>query len=135
MEKKRKYRQKSKILSNRFLNKHHKGKIPVYDVDFEEYEPRPVNYSECRDVPGPCPWIGCRYNLYLDVNPKTGTILLNFPELNPWELKETCALRAADEGGMRLAEVGNLLNVSRESIRITEAAGLIKLRKIVTKDE
>ena len=39
---------------------------------------RPKNYyADCVDRPRPCPWVGCKYHLLLDVNTDTGTITLN----------------------------------------------------------
>jgi len=61
--------------------------------------PRPITRGECKDAPRPCPWVSCKYHLYLDVNPETGSIKINFPDLEPWELNETCALDVADRGG------------------------------------
>lgn len=39
---------------------------------------RPKNYyADCVGRPRPCPWVGCKYHLLLDVNEETGTITLN----------------------------------------------------------
>ncbi|MBA2662781.1 MAG: DNA-binding protein [Bradymonadaceae bacterium] len=89
---------------------------------------RPRDRSECRSGERPCPFVSCKYHLYLDVNPHTGSIKLNFPDLEVWELAETCALDVADRGGITLEEVGELLNLTRERIRQVEATGLEKLR-------
>ncbi len=89
---------------------------------------RPSHRSECRLGDRPCPYVSCKYHLYLDVNPRTGSIKLNFPGLEVWELSETCALDVADRGGITLEEVGELLNLTRERIRQVEAKGLEKLR-------
>ena len=89
---------------------------------------RPPNREACRSAERPCPFVSCKYPLYLDVNPHTGSIKLNFPDLEVWELSETCALDVADRGGITLEEVGELLNLTRERIRQVEAAGLEKLR-------
>jgi hypothetical protein len=72
--------------------------------------------------------VSCKYHLYLDVNPRTGSIKLNFPDLEVWELPETCALDVAERGGMTLEEVGELLNLTRERIRQVESKGIEKLR-------
>jgi DNA-directed RNA polymerase sigma subunit (sigma70/sigma32) len=61
------------------------------------------------------------------VNPQTGTIKLNFPELEVWELVHSCALDIADQGGTAIETVGELLNVTRERIRQIEAQALSKL--------
>ncbi|MFU8807385.1 MAG: sigma factor-like helix-turn-helix DNA-binding protein [Bradymonadaceae bacterium] len=89
---------------------------------------RPQDRSECRTAERPCPYVSCKYHLYLDVNPHTGSIKLNFPGLEVWELSETCSLDVADRGGITLEEVGELLNLTRERIRQVEATGLEKLR-------
>ncbi len=91
-------------------------------------ESRPRTRTECRQAERPCPFISCKFHLYLDVNPHTGSIKLNFPDLEVWELSETCSLDVADRGGITLEEVGELLNLTRERIRQVEAAGLDKLR-------
>ena len=77
----------------------------------------------------PCPFVACRYHLYLDVNPETGSIKLNFPHLEVWQMKETCALDVADRGGTTLEEIGELMNVTRERVRQLEVIGLIGLRR------
>jgi len=39
---------------------------------------RPKNYyRHCVDRPRPCPWVGCKHHLLLDVNEATGSITLN----------------------------------------------------------
>jgi len=91
-------------------------------------EPRPTTRSECRGEARPCPWVACKFHLYLDVNPETGSIKLNFPDLEPWELPHTCALDVAERGGITLEEVGEIMNLTRERIRQVEVRGLIKLK-------
>jgi len=72
--------------------------------------------------------VSCKHHLYLDVNPETGSIKLNFPDLEVWEMKETCSLDVADRTGATLEEVGEILNLTRERIRQVEVRGLIKLK-------
>lgn len=64
-----------------------------------------------------CPWVGCRHHLYLDVSPRTGSIKLNWPGLEPDELAESCAIDIAAEGMASLERVGAALNISREGAR------------------
>ena len=90
--------------------------------------PRPINRSECLAEARPCPWVACKHHLYLDVNPETGSIKINFPDLEPWEMTETCALDVADRGGITLEEVGEIMNLTRERIRQVEVRGLLKLK-------
>lgn len=76
----------------------------------------------------PCPFVSCKYHLYLDVNPETGSLKINFPEREPWELSETCALDVADRAGMTLEEVGQILNLTRERIRQIEVGSMRTVR-------
>ncbi|MEM6861968.1 MAG: sigma factor-like helix-turn-helix DNA-binding protein [Myxococcota bacterium] len=99
------------------------GRLP----EILEYE-RPTSRSSCRSAERPCLYVSCRYHLYLDVNPNTGSIKINFPEREPWELSETCALDVAERGGVTLEEVGDIMNLTRERIRQVEVNGLEKLR-------
>ncbi|MBS1122812.1 MAG: hypothetical protein H6Q90_5040 [Deltaproteobacteria bacterium] len=89
---------------------------------------RPQTRAECREHAGPCPWVACKHHLYLDVNPVTGSIKINFPDREPWELEHTCALDVAESaGGLTLEQVGEITNLTRERIRQVEALGLSKL--------
>ena len=90
--------------------------------------PRPTTRAECREEMRPCPWVACKHHLYLDINPETGSIKINFPDLEPWELKHTCALDVAERGGITLEEVGEIMNLTRERIRQVEVRGLLKLK-------
>ena len=91
-------------------------------------EPRPTMRAECENDIRPCPWVACKHHLYLDVNPETGSIKINFPDLEPWEMNETCALDVADRSGITLEEVGEIMNLTRERIRQVEVRGLLKLK-------
>lgn len=89
---------------------------------------RPVHRSQCVNGVRPCPYVSCKHHLYLDVNPETGSIKLNFPDVEVWDMVETCALDVAERGGITLEEVGEILNLTRERIRQVEVKGLQKLR-------
>ncbi|MEM6992204.1 MAG: sigma factor-like helix-turn-helix DNA-binding protein [Myxococcota bacterium] len=90
---------------------------------------RPSTRGACANVARPCPYVSCKYHLYIDVNPTTGSIKVNFPDLEVWELKHSCALDVAQQGGITLEEVGEILNLTRERIRQVEVRGLMKLRE------
>lgn len=97
-------------------------KYPPVDV------PRPTSREQCRSEMRPCPWVACKHHLYLDINPETGSIKINFPDLEPWDLQHTCALDVAEQGGITLEEVGEIMNLTRERIRQVEVRGLLKLK-------
>ena len=90
---------------------------------------RPKSRGECANVARPCPYVSCKYHLYIDVNPATGSIKINFPDLEVWELQHSCALDVAQTGGITLEEVGEILNLTRERIRQVEVRGLLKLKE------
>lgn len=90
---------------------------------------RPKTRGECANVSRPCPYVSCKYHLYIDVNEQTGSIKLNFPGLQVWDLKQSCALDVAMQGGATLEEVGEILNLTRERIRQVEVNGLLQLKE------
>lgn len=102
------------------------GKLLVFPQDVE----RPRIRADCENAERPCPYVGCKYHLYLDVNPDTGSIKLNFPHLEPWELPESCSLDVAERGGITLEEVGHLNNITRERVRQMEVKAVLKLRRL-----
>jgi hypothetical protein len=91
---------------------------------------KPVTRADCKGGPRPCPYISCKHHLYVDVSPRTGAIKLNFPDLEVWELSESCALDIADHGGTTLEDVGAIMNLTRERIRQVEVKALAKLEAL-----
>ena len=90
---------------------------------------RPRTRADCVDAPRPCPWVGCRHHLYLDVT-KAGGLRINFPDLDFDEIPECCALDIAEHGGITLDQVGQALNITRERVRQIElkARNILKRR-------
>jgi hypothetical protein len=76
----------------------------------------------------PCPFVSCKYHLYIDVHPVRGSIKVNFPDREVWEMTESCALDVADRGGITLEEVGVIMNLTRERVRQLETLGLSKIQ-------
>ena len=102
------------------------------EVDGYAYS-RPTHRAECLHgafATRPCPYVACKFHLYLEVNPRTGSIKMNFLDKEPWELSETCALDVADRGGVTLEEVGGWLNLTRERVRQLEVHALGLLRSV-----
>jgi hypothetical protein len=92
----------------------------------EDLEKRPTTRGECERGERPCPFVSCQYHLYLDVS-SHGSIKLNFPDLEPWEIPVTCALDVASDGGVSLERIGSLINLTRERVRQLEESALRKL--------
>jgi hypothetical protein len=103
---------------------------------------RPRTRADCeRGIRGirrirPCPFVGCRHNLYMDVSPTTGTITLNFPNIEPDKMPPalSCALDVAERDGVILEKVAKAMGVTRERARQVESAALRKLKLRATKD-
>ncbi|MFW5740162.1 MAG: sigma factor-like helix-turn-helix DNA-binding protein [Myxococcota bacterium] len=91
---------------------------------------KPRTRADCADGPRPCPFVSCKYHLFIDVSAKTGAIKLNFPDLEVWEMNESCALDVADRGGTTLEDVGAIMNLTRERIRQLEVKALAKLNAV-----
>lgn len=94
----------------------------------DEGSERPRTRAECENHDGPCPFVSCQFHLYLDVNPKTGSIKLNMPDIEPDEMAETCALDVADRGGQTLEQVAAIMNLTRERIRQVQDKALLLVR-------
>ena len=134
-------RKRSKTMSRKEMARELRRRRLAGDVDPEEAElidyieaQRPKTRADCINGPRPCLFVSCKHNLYLDVNPETGSIKLNFPDKEIWELEHTCALDVAEKGGITLEEVGAIMNLTRERIRQVETRGLLKLREATEKD-
>ena len=102
------------------------GRLLYPESDYD----KPRTREECVDGPRPCPFVSCKHHLYIDVSPRTGAIKLNFPDLEVWEMGESCALDVADRGGTTLEDVGAIMNLTRERIRQVEVKALAKLEAL-----
>ncbi len=102
------------------------GRLLYPEAEFQ----RPKVREECTGGPRPCPFVSCKHHLYIDVSARTGAIKLNFPDLEVWEMGESCALDIADRGGTTLEDVGAIMNLTRERIRQVEVKALAKLEAL-----
>lgn len=107
---------------------------------------RPRTRGDCVNGPRPCPWVGCRHHLYLNVDEDSGAITLNFPapedaktRMNAkrgpeeaavpvWELQHSCSLDVAEMGGLNLTEMGEQMRLTKERIRQIEEAAKTEMR-------
>src|SRR3954470_9117032 len=102
------------------------GRLLFPETDYWKPETR----AECAEGPRPCPFVSCKHHLFIDVSPRTGAIKLNFPDLEVWDLGESCALDVADKHGTTLEDVGAIMNLTRERIRQVEVKALAKLEAL-----
>ena len=102
-------------------------RVPVRRLAvYPEHHARPRTRGECLTGPRPCPWVSCKWHLYLDVT-DVGSVKLNFPDLEPHELPVSCALDVAAHGGLSAERLGPVLNITRERVRQIEVRALAKL--------
>jgi hypothetical protein len=103
------------------------GRAELQALGGNEPYDRPKTRSDCAGVSRPCPYVACKYSLYLDVS-ETGSIILNFPHLEPGEMPadRSCALDLAEHGAMTLEEIAVVTNLTRERIRQIELKALIR---------
>jgi hypothetical protein len=124
------------------MDRFSKTRLRVIGEEFSEDTSvdRPRVRADCEEVARPCPYVGCRHNLFLDVGKKTGAIKYNFPDREPEDMPadQSCALDVVEyhPGGVSLEVVGDLMNLTRERTRQIEdmywprlAAGLAHLRE------
>jgi len=103
------------------------GRDELKRLGADEPYDRPKTRGDCARVPRPCPYIACKYSLYLDTS-DTGSIILNFPHLDPGEMpaEQSCALDLADRGAMTLEDIAVVTNLTRERIRQIELRALVR---------
>ena len=95
---------------------------------------RPRTRGDC--LPGganearPCPFVSCRWHLYLNASRDSRQIQLNRPTKFPEELTRSCVLDVTDEGEATLREVAEMFGLTRERIRQIEANGHEKLARL-----
>jgi hypothetical protein len=85
---------------------------------------RPQTRAECLDegwnASRPCPFVGCRHHLFLDVDEARGSISPN-TRLEPWEMSESCVLDVVERHGeLSLEDIGKYFGLTRERIRQIE---------------
>lgn len=96
--------------------------------------PRPQRREDClaggENELRPCPFVSCHHHLAIEIGDEDDDIFFAFPNKQPWELVDSCALDVADRGGSTLKEIGETLGVTRERIRQLEALALGRSRHV-----
>lgn len=98
---------------------------------------RPATRGDCANVQRPCPYVSCRHNMFLDVEPGNDSIRFSGPSMQPWKVLPgaSCSLDLADHGGLPLAKVGAVLGVTRERVRQIEIVALKKVLKRIPPED
>lgn len=108
---------------------------------------RPKTRADClaggSNEERPCPWVSCAAHLALDVLPHRtyASLKVNFPDVEVWDMPETCVLDVADRDGATLEEVAAVMNLTQERVRQIEAHALESvaahpwMRELTTEDE
>lgn len=83
-----------------------------------------ITRGACRKLSGPCPHAVCRFNLTTERRDNRGakSAQTHLPVVH-----ESCALEAANQGGMTLEEIAARLSLTRERVRQIELGALKKL--------
>ncbi len=82
--------------------------------------------SECQSAERPCLFVACKFSLYLDVT-RAGSLVVNFADLEPDEMGESCALDIAARGGESLDVVARAMGLTKQRVAQIEERALSKL--------
>ena len=86
---------------------------------------RPKTRADCIDGPRPCPYVGCRYHLLLDVSKSGG---LHIVQPDPLQFGETCALDMAARNRHAVCrEISDVMGVTMERVRQLEQSAMRKV--------
>lgn len=108
----------------RALKQH--GRAPAYA--------RPQTRGDCVGGFRPCPFVGCRHHLFLEVSPAHSLCTHGKTQVADVEalaaMAETCSLDVADRGGIRLDEAARMSGFkATDTARAIERRGLAMLRQ------
>jgi len=92
---------------------------------------KPTKRYECRNMPRPCPFVSCKYNLVLD-NAKFKKEVLSKERLNNlgnalFELDETCVLDVCEQRGVTFNKLGKIFGIGPVSFGKTINRILFKI--------
>lgn len=88
-------------------------------TDYPAETERPTVRGDClpggKNAQRPCPFASCKHHLYIEIV-KGGGLQLNFPDIELWDLKQTCSLDLADGGETPQEMIAEVLNVSKQRV-------------------
>lgn len=123
----RKHAVRPRTVNIRFLPKAVRAGRLEAEANDDSLPTLPKTRGDCAGVARPCPFVSCRHNLFLEAR-SNGSLRLLFPDLEPDEMNESCALDVADRGGLPDHRVAANMNIVRERARQLEESALVKIR-------
>lgn len=99
---------------------------------------RPKTREDClqgENAARPCPWVTCKYHLYVSINERCGSYTMTFPHLEVHEMTHSCALDVADSGSQQLETIGEIINLTRERARQIINKSIEKLERTIQLDD
>lgn len=96
---------------------------------------RPITRADCRLGPRPCPFVGCRYHLFLDFT-VMGSIKFNFGDsVDALDaMPDTCALDVAERGEHDMATLASRVNVTPARVQQEVAEAMQHVRRLARTD-
>ena len=91
----------------------------------------PVTRADCANVPRPCPWVGCRHNMFFEIS-RSGSLVFLHGVTDPLDVppdKSCCLDMIAAHGQLTLAQIGDAWHITRERIRQLAVMGLRKIKR------
>jgi hypothetical protein len=89
---------------------------------------RPKTRADCAGGVRPCPWVSCKYHLFLEVRQNGSIAYPQGQDLDALErMPQSCVLDVAEQGGASQTDVGKALNASMQMASLVELAALAKL--------
>ena len=88
---------------------------------------KPCVRADCASLPRPCPFISCKYNLFVEIGPK-GSLDFTWPRTQPHQMPQSCALDLADEGGLTVQELADEMRLGLDVVKKSVDAALRSVR-------
>lgn len=90
---------------------------------------RPTTRADCVgdgfNAVRPCPFVGCKYHLYLGVGP-SGNLTFYWPDVEPGQLAQTCALDVATQAGDTNKGAGRPIKLHKKLVEVARCANVTK---------
>lgn len=101
----------------------------IIDKQDGQIEGKPKTRADCANVPRPCPYVSCKYNLGVEID------ITGWPRLT--DAKKSCMLDLIEKNpdGMTLDNIAEILRISKKQVRAELREALSKLKRTELADE